>query len=186
MSVAALVQYVGEVLGRSHALFGQPPDASGIAASARLDDARRLLVAGRRRFSSQSGDFATGYDGFTRRAATAALPAIYKAHKWFVTRGDLDYTALWVLAAAPALAKIEVIGAGLLADREVIPQAMMLNPAFFKTIYADLLNTRKTRKAVQAALDAVDAYVARRAATLFGPVIDQSIVSPHAMRPHPG
>jgi uncharacterized protein len=106
------------------------------------------------------------------RAATAALPAIYKAHKWLVTRGDLDYTALWILAAAPALAKIEVIGAGRLADREVLPQAMELNPAFFKTVYADLLNTRKTRKNVQAALDAVDGYIADRAAALFGPVVD--------------
>ena len=106
------------------------------------------------------------------RAATAALPAIYKAHKWFVTRGDLDYTALWVLAAVMPLAKIEVIGAGLLADREVIPQALELNPAFFKTVYADLLNTKKTRKNVQAALDAVDGYIADRAVALFGPVVD--------------
>jgi hypothetical protein len=106
------------------------------------------------------------------RAATAALPAIDKAHKWFVTRGDLDYTALWILAAAIPLAKIEVIGAGLLADREVIPQALKLNPAFFKTVYADLLNTKKTRKNVQAALDAVDGYIADRATALFGPVVD--------------
>jgi predicted nucleotidyltransferase len=106
------------------------------------------------------------------RAATCALPAIYKAHKWFATRGDLDYTALWVLYAATPLAQVEVIGARLLADREVIPQAMKLNPTFFKTVYADLLNARKTTKAVRAALDAVDGYVARRAATLFGPVID--------------
>jgi hypothetical protein len=106
------------------------------------------------------------------RAATAALPPIYKAHKWFVTRGDLDYTALWILYAATPLAQVEVIGARLLADREVIPQAMKLNPAFFKTVYADLLNAKKTRKAVQAALDAADRYVAERAATLFGPVID--------------
>jgi predicted nucleotidyltransferase len=106
------------------------------------------------------------------QAATAALPAIYKAHKWFVTRGDLDYTALWILAAAPALAKIEVIGAGLLADREVLPRALELNPAFFKTVYTDLLNTRKTRKNVQAALDAVDGYIADRATALFGPVVD--------------
>ena len=49
------------------------------------------------------------------------------------TRGDLDYTALWILYAATPLARIEVIGRGLLADREVIPQAMALNPAFFKT-----------------------------------------------------
>ncbi len=105
------------------------------------------------------------------RAATAALPAIYKAHKWFVTRGDLDYTALWALVAATPLARIEVIGAGLLADREVLPQALKLNPAFFKTVYTDLLNTRKTRKNVQAALDALDRYVADRAAALFGPVV---------------
>jgi len=106
------------------------------------------------------------------RAATAALPAIDKAHKWFVTRGDLDYAALWILVAATPLAQVEVIGVGLLADREVIPQALTLNPAFFKTVYTDLLNTRKTRKNVQAALGAVDGYVAERSARLFGPVIE--------------
>ncbi len=63
------------------------------------------------------------------------LPAIYKAHKWLVTRGDLDYTALWILYAATSLAQIEVIGAGMVADREVIPQAMKLNPPLFETIY---------------------------------------------------
>jgi len=106
------------------------------------------------------------------RAATSALPAIYKAHKFFVTRGDLDYTGLWILYAATPLAQVEVIGARLLADREVIPQAMKLNPAFFKTVYSDLLNAKKTRRSVQTALDAIDRYVAERAALLFGPVID--------------
>ena len=105
-------------------------------------------------------------------AATCALPAIDKAHKWFVTRGDLDYTALWILYAATGLARIEVIGARLLADREVIPQAMTLNPAFFKIVYADLLNAKKTQKSVQAALDAIDRYVAERAPALFGLVFD--------------
>ncbi len=74
MSVGALVQYVGEVLGRSHALFGDPPDAAPTAAtgaSARLNDAGRLLAANRRRFAALSGDFATGYQGFTRRAGPA-------------------------------------------------------------------------------------------------------------------
>src|SRR5262249_7024599 len=74
--------------------------------------------------------------------------------------------------AATPLAQIEVFGARLLADREVIPQAMKLNPAFFKTIYADLLNAKKTRKSVETALDAIDRYVAERAATLFASVID--------------
>src|SRR5262249_54552440 len=106
------------------------------------------------------------------RAATFALPPIDKAHKWFVTRGDLDYAALWILYAATPLAQVEVISAGLLAAREVIPQALKLNPTFFQTVYADLLNAKKTPKRVRAALDAVDRYVAERAATLFGPVIE--------------
>jgi predicted nucleotidyltransferase len=105
------------------------------------------------------------------RAGTGALYCIDKAHKWFLTRGDLEYTALWILYASTALARIEVIGARQLADREVILQAMALNPAFFTLVYHDLLNTPKTRAAVQAALDAVDRYVADRAAALFGLVI---------------
>jgi hypothetical protein len=105
------------------------------------------------------------------RAATGAIPAIDKAHKWLVTRGDLDYTALWILYAATALAQIEVIGAGMVADREVIPQAMKLNPALFETIYVRLLNTKKNRSSVVAALEAVDDYLASRAPSLFAPVL---------------
>ena len=105
-------------------------------------------------------------------AATWALSSIDKAHKWFVTRGDLDYSALWILYAATPLARIEVIGARLLADREVIPQAMKLNPGFFRTIYTGMLNAKKTRKSVQEALDAIDGYLAERAPELFGEVLD--------------
>jgi hypothetical protein len=105
-------------------------------------------------------------------AATSALPAIDKAHKWLTTRGDLNYTALWILFAATPLAKIEIISRRLLADREVLPQALALNPTFFKTVYTDMLNTKKTMKNVTAALGAIDRYVAERATRLFAPVID--------------
>jgi predicted nucleotidyltransferase len=105
-------------------------------------------------------------------AGTAVLPSLYKARKWFVTRKDLDYTALWILYAATPLARIEVIGAGQLADREVILQAMKINPDFFKTVYRDLLNAKKTVGAVEAALDAIDEYLAKRTTQLYGPVID--------------
>ena len=113
-------------------------------------------------------------DREVQRLASAihALGPIDKAHKWLVTRGDLDYAALWILYAATPLARIEVIGAGLLADREVILQAMKVNPSFFAKIYTDLLNSRKTAPAVTAALDAVDGYLAERAPSLFAPVLD--------------
>ena len=106
------------------------------------------------------------------RAGIQALAPVDKAHKWLITRGDLEYTALWILYAATALARIEILSARRLMDREVIPQAMQLNPAFFKIVYADLLNTKKTSKNVQAALDAIETYLAKRAPALFGLIID--------------
>ena len=106
------------------------------------------------------------------RAATNVLPPLYKAHKWMITRGDLDLTALWILNTATPLARLEIIGARQLADREVLPQALGLNPTLFSVIYSDLLNKRKTRPLVQGALDAIDAYLAQRARSLFAPVLE--------------
>jgi hypothetical protein len=104
-------------------------------------------------------------------AATAALPALYKARKWLVTRGDLEYSALWLLYTATPLAQIEVIGAGQIAGREVIPDAMKLNPELFRIVYTDLLNAPKRRAGIEAALATVDRYLAARAAVLFAPVL---------------
>ncbi len=106
------------------------------------------------------------------RAATRVLPSIYKAHKWLITRGDLNYTALWILYATTALAQIEVLSAGQLVDREVIPQALNLNPAFFDIVYTNLLNEAKTRERVKRALDAVDDYIATRTTSLFALVME--------------
>ena len=105
-------------------------------------------------------------------AGARVLPSLYKAHKWFITRRDLDYTALWILYCATPLARIEVIGAGFIADREVIPQATRLNPPFFATVYHDLLNTKKTAPAIEAALGAIDSYLESRTSELFGLVLD--------------
>jgi len=104
-------------------------------------------------------------------AASHALPYVYKAHKWLITRGDLNYTTLWILYSANALARIEVLEAGLLVDREALPQALKLNPSFFKLIYTDLLNAKKTLRAVEAALAAVDVYLLKRAARIFAPIV---------------
>lgn len=105
-------------------------------------------------------------------AGATALACMHKAHKWFVTRADLDYTALWILYAATPLAKIEIISRGRLADREVVPQAAVLNPALFKVIYTELLNSKKTTRAVHSALDAIDAYIGERIDLLFAPIIE--------------
>jgi hypothetical protein len=106
------------------------------------------------------------------RAGINVIGPLDKAHKWLVTRGDLNYAALWLLYAATAFAQIEVTAAGRLLDREVIPQAAKLNPSFFKVVYTDLLNLRKSDAMVRAALAAADAYLRSRAPTLFALVLD--------------
>ena len=101
-----------------------------------------------------------------------AIRFIDKAHKWFITRRDLDYTALWILYSATALARIEVLSARQLVDREVITQALKLNPAFFTVVYTQMLNTKKSRANVQQALKAIDEYLGSRAPTLFRPLLE--------------
>lgn len=106
------------------------------------------------------------------RAGINAIGPLDKAHKWLVTRGDVNYSALWLLYAATAFAQIEITAAGQLLDREVIPQAAKLNPPFFDVVYTDLLNSKKTEKAVRAALAAADDYLRSRAPTLFALVLE--------------
>jgi predicted nucleotidyltransferase len=105
------------------------------------------------------------------RSAAHAVAALYKARKWLTTRADLDYTALWILYAATPLAEIEVIDAGRLVDREVIPLARSLNPSFFTVIYTDLLNAKKTKSSVTAALAAAERYLEERTERLFALVL---------------
>jgi len=105
-------------------------------------------------------------------AANHALGSLYKARKWLITRGDLDYAALWILYSANALARIEVLQAGLLADREVLPQALKLNPAAFKVLYSDLLNSKKSRPRVAGALAAAEDYLEKRTRALFAPIVE--------------
>lgn len=105
-------------------------------------------------------------------AASQALACLYKARKWLITRGDLDYTAVWMLYTANALAKIEVLLAGMLVDREVLPQALKLNPAVFGIIYTDVLSGKKSRSRIEAALSAAEEYVGRHTSALFGPIFE--------------
>jgi hypothetical protein len=72
-----LVQQVGEVLGRGHALFGEPPASGGTAATSSgtsLAAAGDVVRNGQARISSLSGALPAGYTRFATDA-TAALDA---------------------------------------------------------------------------------------------------------------
>ena len=105
-------------------------------------------------------------------AAQHALSSLYKARKWYEIKDDANYTALWVLMTARALAEVVVGLAGEIVDREAIVDARRLNPGLFRLIYTDLMEKEVTRDALTAALDAIDEYLEPRAEQLFKPVIE--------------
>jgi len=106
------------------------------------------------------------------QAATGALGPLYKARKWFETREDMAYASLWILFAAGPVARMEVIAAGQLPDREVIPQAAALNPELLDTIYTRLLREGTKKPAVEHALTTMERYLEERAPRVFAPLLD--------------
>ena len=104
-------------------------------------------------------------------AATEALACLYKARKWLLTRHDATYAALWVLEAATPLARITVTEHGELLDREVLPRAMAMEPAFFGLVYHGLLNGITSAASVQVALDAAERFVAARIPVFSAPIV---------------
>jgi cell wall-associated NlpC family hydrolase len=74
VSVDTLVDQVSQILGRSHALFGEPPTSGGpvaAVAGGNLAAAGDVVRAGGARLSGLSGTFATDYKTFTGHAAPA-------------------------------------------------------------------------------------------------------------------
>lgn len=106
------------------------------------------------------------------RAATNVLPILYKAEKWLVVKKDPDYSFLWIMHCVETLARVEVYLDGQIAGREVIQQALAINPKLFKAIYTDLIAGRKTTKEIAAALTLINQYMTKKARALFGPVLD--------------
>jgi uncharacterized protein len=105
-------------------------------------------------------------------AGSNALYTLAKAEKWLITRRDVSYSFLWVMYTINSLAEIEVLLNGELTTREVIPQALKLNPAFFNQVYSDLIHQPKDEATIQQALDLINAYIDGKLELLFGPILE--------------
>ena len=106
------------------------------------------------------------------RSGTDALPPFDKARKWLAVKNDLDTTTQWIIGTAVALARIEVVDAGENPGREVIPQAMGLNPEFFRTVHADLLAGARDKEHLARVIAGIEAYLDERTQRCFGPVLE--------------
>jgi predicted nucleotidyltransferase len=105
-------------------------------------------------------------------AGSCALHSLAKAEKWLLTRRDVAYSGLWIMFTVQHLATIEVLLQGELTTREVIPQALALNPAFFDRVYRDLVEQPNDETTIQRALALINQYLDEKVDLLFGPVLD--------------
>jgi uncharacterized protein len=105
-------------------------------------------------------------------AGHSALYTHAKAEKWLVTRNDIEYCFLWIMYTVEHLARIEVLLQDQLTGREVIPQALKLNPEFFRMIYTDLIHQPKDAMVIRAAIDQISSYIDSKVRILFGPVLE--------------
>ena len=105
-------------------------------------------------------------------AGGSVLPAFYKAEKFLYIKNDPQYSFIWLTFMYPGLAKIECYLHGQIAGREVIQQALKLNPGFFSSIYTQLVDQPKTTKRVGEALKMIDSYLVQKIPLLFQPVLD--------------
>jgi len=110
-------------------------------------------------------------DGTCLRAAGGAICTIAKAEKWLYVKKDIELAFAWTLHTAGSLATIEVLLHGVVTRREVMQQALQVNPKFFKLIYTDLIHGEKTEASMQRVFDAIDDYIDRKIPILFGPVL---------------
>jgi len=106
------------------------------------------------------------------KAGAWAVGPLYKAEKFLRLKGDANLAYLWLAQAYTPLAQIEVFEHDGLPSREVLQQALALNPEFFGAIYSELLAHGVTAERVRSALDLADAYLTTRIDSLYRPLLD--------------
>ncbi len=104
-------------------------------------------------------------------AGSATLYTLAKAEKWLCTRKDVSYSFLWIMYTIQNLATLEVLINNEVTRREVIQQALKINPTFFNQVYFDLIHQKKDETTIQQALDLINAYIDEKIVLLFGPIL---------------
>jgi hypothetical protein len=106
------------------------------------------------------------------KAGAWSIPPIQKAEKWLHVKKDVDYSFYWIMKTLDSIATIEVLLQGEITGREVVLQALRLNPQFFGAVYTDLIHGEKTPDTILACLTKIDQYLRDRAQVLFQPILE--------------
>ncbi|NHJ86342.1 MAG: nucleotidyltransferase domain-containing protein [Asgard group archaeon] len=97
---------------------------------------------------------------------------IKKAEKALFVKEDPLYSFYFIMAAIRRLATIEVLLAKIIPLREVVKQALEINPTFFGVVYKDLaLNTNKNKETIEQALTQINGYLDERMDVIIQPIL---------------
>lgn len=104
--------------------------------------------------------------------ASHAVAILEKAEKWLTIKKDVAYCLTYILGAVEVLAQIEVMMRQQIQTREVIHQALQMNPEFFTPLYTELIYGPKDESTMKNALELADSYLKERHSRLFRTVFD--------------
>jgi len=103
--------------------------------------------------------------------ATYAIADLIKAEKFLLVKHDPLYSYQWLTKAINSIAAIDVLLQGGIPHRDIILQAVKLNPALFTPLYTELGQRTKTPELMEQALTQLKRYLEEHTPVLFRPIL---------------
>ncbi len=103
---------------------------------------------------------------------SAAFYNLYKTRKFLYIIRDIYGSYSFFMQMVRALAQIEVVLKGHIPLREVIQQALKLNPTFFKKVFIEASEMKKTEENMTVMVKACEEYLDERMETAYKPILD--------------
>jgi uncharacterized protein len=105
------------------------------------------------------------------RCGMWALADIHDVQKALISHQDPLSAFIWLLGVVKSLAALETVMHGEIIQREVVQQALRLNPQVFEKLFIDLINGEKDIPAIQKQLALAEAYIVERVEVIFKPLL---------------
>jgi predicted nucleotidyltransferase len=100
-----------------------------------------------------------------------ALALIHDVQKALISHQDPLSGFIWQVEVVKCLAALETVSQKEIIQREVVQQALRLNPPVFEKLFVDLINGEKDIPAIQEQLALAEAYIVARAGMIFKPLL---------------
>ncbi len=100
-----------------------------------------------------------------------ALGFIHDVQKALISHKDPLYAFIWLVHLVQCLAALETVSHKEIIQREVVQQALRLNPQDFNRLFIELINAEKDLPSMHKQLALSEAYIAERTWVIFAPLL---------------